>query len=78
MDRSSVGRIEVEAARALSSWTSQFAEGVRNQARQLAAQSDRPGLITASQYRQAAISALQSLSVIIADEANRDDSRTAA
>jgi hypothetical protein len=78
MDRTSVGKIEVEAARALSSWTSHFADCVRKQAKQLAAQSDRPELVTASQYRQAAISALQSLSVIIAGEANRDDSRTAA
>ena len=78
MDRPSVIQVEVNAARSLANWTSDFADMVRKQAKQLAAQSGQPQLITESQYREAALSALQSLSKIIVGEVDRDDNRAAA
>jgi hypothetical protein len=78
MDRPFETQVEINAAKSLASWTSDFADGVRKQAKQLAVQSGQPQLITASQYRQAALSALQSLSKSIEGEVDRDGNRTAA
>jgi hypothetical protein len=78
MDRRCETQVEINAAKSLASWASDFVDGVRKQAKQLAAQSGQPQLITASQYRQAALSALQSLSKSIEGEVDRDGNRTAS
>ena len=58
-------RIDVEAAKALAQWKAQFADEVCEQAKRLAAQSNQPNSVTLSHYRQAAETALQSLSAAI-------------
>ena len=60
-------RIDVEAARALVSWKSRFADEVAAQARRLAAESSQPEHVTLAHYRQAAQSAVRSLSAAILD-----------
>ena len=55
-------RIDVEAAKALVSWKSRFADEVAAQARRLAAESSQPEHVTLAHYRQAAQSAVRSLS----------------
>ena len=61
-------RIDVEAAKALIHWKSLFADEVAARARWLAAESNRPELVTLSHYRQAAQIAVRSLSAAILDE----------
>jgi hypothetical protein len=78
MDRPSETQVEVKAARSRGGGGSDFADNVRQQAKQLAAQSSQPNLITAVHYQQAALVALQSLSKVIAGEIDRDGNRTAA
>ena len=60
-------RIDVEAAKALVSWKSRFADEVAAQARRLAAESGRPEHVTLAHYRQAAQSAVRSLLAAILD-----------
>jgi len=71
-------RIDVEAAIALVEWKSLFAAEVCERAKQLAAQSSEPGLVTLSHYRQAAATALQSLSDAILAEEPPDGRQEAA
>jgi hypothetical protein len=78
MSQSETIQIEVEAAKALAQWKATFSDEVYRHAKRLASASSRPNLITASHYRQAALSALQSLSAAIADEVGDDVNRTAA
>lgn len=78
MDRPRVTQVEVKAAKSLANWTSDFADNVRKQAKQLAAQSGQPELITSFHYQQAALIAIQSLSKAIAGELDSDGNREAA
>jgi hypothetical protein len=78
MDRLQSAQVEVTAAKMLVGWTSEFAENVHREARRLAAQSGQPQRITASQYRHAAVTALQSLRETVEAEVDRDDRQTAA
>lgn len=63
-DRTEI-RVDLEAARALVTWKSLFADEVAARARLLAAESTNPERITLSQYQQAARVALRSLSAAI-------------
>jgi hypothetical protein len=76
-ERESV-RIETAAAKALAEWKAFFAQQVCKRAKQLASQSDQPQLITLSHFRQAAETALQSLSAAIRDEADGAANQEAA
>jgi hypothetical protein len=58
-------QIEIEAARALVYWKSLFAEEVVSRARRLAAESNQPGHVTLSHFRQAAEIAARSLPAVI-------------
>lgn len=58
-------RIDVEAAKALVTWKSRFADEVAAQARRLAAESSQPHHVRLSHYRQAAQNAVRSLSAAI-------------
>jgi hypothetical protein len=60
-------RIDVEAAEALIHWKSAFADAIALQARRLAAESSQPEHVTLAHYRQAAQTALRSLSAAILD-----------
>jgi hypothetical protein len=71
-------RIDIEAARALVSWKSLFADEVASRARRLAAASSDPARVTLSHYRQAAQLAVRSLSVSILGEGASRDERKAA
>jgi hypothetical protein len=71
-------RIDVEAAKALIYWKSMFADEVAARARQLAAESGQPELVTLSHYRQAAQIAIRSLSVAIRDGGPSSDDEKAA
>jgi hypothetical protein len=71
-------QIEVEAAKALARWKALFADEVCERARRLAARSDPPNWVTLAHYRQAAESALQSLSNAIQREEGPDGRHEAA
>jgi len=71
-------RIDVEAAKALAKWKSRFAAEVCERAKRLAAQSSHPNSVTLSHYRQAALTALQSLSDAIVAEEGPDGQQAAA
>ncbi len=58
-------QIDVEAAKALAQWKALFADEVCERAKQFAAQSGQPNCVTLSHYKQAAQTALQSLSAAI-------------
>ena len=60
-------RIDVEAAEALISWKSLFADEVAARARRLAVESGDPEHVTLSHYRRAAQIAVRSLSATILD-----------
>ena len=70
MDGNATIRIQAEAARALAEWKAFFAEQVVLKARDLAKNSNPPGLITLTHYRQAAVLAAQALAI----EVQRTDS----
>jgi hypothetical protein len=57
--------IDIEAAKALVYWKSLFADEVVAQARRLAAESNQPGHVTLTHYRQAAQIAVRSLPTAI-------------
>ena len=78
MDQSGTFRIQAEAARALAEWKAFFAEQVAVQARELANNSDPPGLITVDHYRQAAKSAVRTLEILVQDTDSRDGRQEAA
>ena len=78
MDQSGTFRIQAEAAKALAEWKAFFAEQVAMQARELAKDSDPPGLITVDHYRQAAQSAVQTLVTLLQDTDSSDGRQEAA
>ncbi len=78
MDRNGSIRIQAEAARALAGWKAFFAEQVAVKARELAQESDSPGLITIAHYRQAAVLAAQALVVEVQDTGSNDGRQEAA
>ena len=57
--------VDIEAAKALVYWKSLFADEVVARARRLAAESDQPGHVTLTHYRQAAQIAARSLPTAI-------------
>jgi hypothetical protein len=77
MSEKADSRIDVEAAKALISWKSQFADEVAARARRLAAESSQPEHVTLSHYRQAAQFAIRSLSVAILDGGSSGDHNAA-
>ena len=78
MDQSGKIRIQAEAASALAEWKAFFAEQVATQARELAKDSNPPGLITVDHYRQAAKSAVRTLETIVQDADSSDGRQEAA
>ena len=70
--------IDVEAARALIEWKSLFADEVCEGAKRLAHQSRDPNSVTLPQYRQAALTALRTLSDAILAEEEPDGRQEAA
>jgi len=78
MAQSPTCRIQVEAAEALAEWKAFFAEQVAVKAKELALNSNPPGLITLDHYRQAAKLAAQSLAAKVQDTGSSDDHQEAA
>jgi hypothetical protein len=70
MDGNVTFRIQAEAVLALAEWKAFFAEHVAVKAKDLAKNSNPPGLITVNHYRQAAVLAVQALAI----EVQRTDS----
>ena len=73
MDRSGSIRIQAEAAKALAEWKAFFAEQVAVKAKELARDSNQPGLITVAHYRQAAVLAAQALAIEVQDTGSSDE-----
>jgi hypothetical protein len=71
-------RIQAEAAEALAEWKAFFAEQVAEQAKELAKDTNPPGLITLDHYRQAATLAVQALATAVQDTGSNDDRQEAA
>ena len=71
-------RIQAEAAEALAQWKAFFAEQVAVKAKELAKDSNPPGLITLGHYRQAAVLAAQSLAIEVQDTGSNDGRQEAA
>ena len=71
-------RIQAEAAEALAEWKAFFAEQVAVQAKELAKDSNPPGLITLDHYRQAATLAVQALATAVQDMGSSDGRQEAA
>jgi len=71
-------RIQAEAAQTLAEWKAFFAEQVAMQAKELAKNSNPPGLITLNHYRQAATLAVQALATAVHNTRSSDDSQEAA
>ncbi len=71
-------RIQAEAAESLAEWKAFFAEQVAVQAKELAKDSNPPGLITLDHYRQAATLAVQALATAVQDTGSSDDRQEAA
>ena len=78
MDQGDSFRIQAEAARALAHWKAFFAEQVAAKAEELAKNSNSPGLITLSHYRQAAALAAQMLASAVQDTDQTDGRQEAA
>ncbi len=78
MDQSGSIRIQSEAAEALAEWKAFFAEQVAVKAKELARDSDPPGLITLAHYRQAAVLATESLAIAVQDTGSNDGRQEAA
>lgn len=78
MDRSEPFRIQAEAAEALAEWKAYFAEQVAVKAKELAKDSNPPGLITLGHYRQAAVLAAQLLAIEVQDTGSNDGRQEAA
>jgi hypothetical protein len=78
MVQSQAFRIQAEAAKALAEWKALFAEQVAVQAKELAKDSNPPGLITLGHYRQAATLAVQALATAVQDTGSSDDRQEAA
>jgi hypothetical protein len=71
-------RIQAEAVETLAEWKAFFAEQVAVQAKELAKNSNPPGLITLGHYRQAAMLAVQALATAVHDTGSSDDRQEAA
>jgi hypothetical protein len=71
-------RIQVDAAEALAEWKAFFAEQVAVQAKELAKESNSPGLITLDHYRQAATLAVQALAAAVLDTGSSNGRQEAA
>lgn len=71
-------RIQAKAAEALAEWKALFAEQVAMQAKELAKNSNPPGLITLDIYRQAATIAVQALAIAVHDTGPSDERQEAA
>ncbi len=78
MDRSGTIRIQAEAAKALAGWKAFFAEQVAVKAKDLAKDSNPPGLITLDHYRHAAILAAQTLASEVQGTGSNDGRQEAA
>lgn len=78
MDQNGTIRIQVEAAKALAGWKAFFAEQVALKAKELAQNSSPPGLITLTQYRQAAVLAAQALAIEVQRTDSNDGRQKAA
>lgn len=78
MVQSQLCRIQAEAAEALAEWKAFFAEQVAVQAKELAKNSNPPGLVTLDHYRQAARLAVQALATAVQDTGPSDDRQEAA
>jgi hypothetical protein len=78
MNKKALCRIEVEAAKALIHWKSVFADEVALRARQIAAKSNQPELVTLKHYQEAAQNAVRLLSAAIQDGGPSSDYRKAA
>lgn len=78
MNQSGSLRIQAEAAEALAQWKAFFAEKVAVKAKELAQDSNPPGLITLGHYRQAAVLAAQSLAIAVQDTGCNDGHQEAA
>jgi hypothetical protein len=72
MGQSGTFRIQAEAARALAEWKAFFADQVAMQAKELARDSDPPGIITIDHYRQAAKFATQTLETLLLNTDSTD------
>ncbi len=78
MDQDGSFRIQAEAAQALAEWRAFFAEQVALKAKELAKQSNSPGVITLDHYRQAASLAAQMLASAVQDTDSSDGRQEAA
>jgi len=78
MDQSGTFRIQAEAAKALAEWKAFFAEQVATRAKELAKNSDPPGLITVDHYCQAAKSAVRTLETLVQKTDSSDGRQEAA
>lgn len=70
--------IQSKATEALAEWKAVFAEQVAMQAKELAKDSNPPGLITLDHYRQAATLALQALATAVHGTDSHDERKEAA
>lgn len=71
-------RIQAEAAEALAEWKAFFAEQIAVQAKELAKNSNPPGLITLDHYRLAATLSMPALVTAVQDTGSSDDRQKAA
>jgi hypothetical protein len=78
MNQSGSFRIQAEAAEALAEWKAFFAEQVAVKAKELAKESNQPGLITLGHYRHAAVLAAQSLAIEVQEKGSNDGRQEAA
>lgn len=67
MGQSGTFRIQAQAVRALAEWRAFFADQVAMHAKELARDSEPPGLITIDHYRQAAKLAMRKLEIHVLD-----------
>lgn len=73
MDWNGSTRIRSEAAEALAEWKAFFARHVAVKAKELAQNSNPPGLVTLDHYRQAAVLAVQLLAIEVQDTESDND-----
>jgi hypothetical protein len=78
MNQSGSFRIQAEAAKALAEWKAFFAEQVAIKAKELAKDSQQPGIITLAHYRQAAVLAAHALTIEVQDRGLPDGRQEAA
>jgi hypothetical protein len=78
MSQSGTFRIQSQAAKALAEWKAVFAEQVTIEAKELAKDSNPPGLITLDHYRKAAKAATRKLEILLQDIDSNDGRQKAA